>query len=321
VATIAAVTVGIVVSAVAPAALTGHIDSTTRYESLREQVRRDGPNDVVVIGDSMIHGGVIPRVVSAGLRLPAADARAPRVFNFGIAGHGVLTYPLLVELVLRADRPKIFVFRIAPRGVDATAAENNRWADVVGDSSYADALLDPFRLRGSIAAWLLDHWALRNRGPALRALALGLPRDAKRLRGEYDPDRGYRPRPDRVVNAKMRAHHRAIVQVWSTSPRYDAALDVAVQRVVGTGADVLLVDAPLRGALRELMRDPDRNVEGTRQFMVRAAERLHVRAAFTPPGLVADKDFADLTHLGPRGADRYSRWLAVEIAAVLAKTR
>ena len=315
--TVAVVTLLVSVSGVVPAALTGHVDSATRYESLRVQVRRDGSNDVVVIGASMIHGGVIPSVVSEGLRGLDGDARAPRVFNFGIAGHNVLTYPLLVELVLRVDRPKLFVFRIAPRGVDATAVENNRWADVVGASAYSLALLDPFRLRGSIAAWLLDHWALRNRGPTLRALALGLPLDAERLRGEYDPERGYRARPERVVNERMRAHHRAIVQVWATSSRYDAALDLAVQTAKRAGAEVLLVDAPLRGALRDLMRDADRNVEGTRRFVLRAAERLRVGAAFSPPGLVTDDDFADLTHLRHSGAVAYSRWLATAIAAVL----
>ena len=298
------------------AVLTGHPDSMTRYESLRAQVAAEGASDVVVIGAAMIHGGVIPSVVAEELSRQR-DGALVRVFNFGIAGHNALTFPMLVELVLAVDRPRAFVFRISPRATDSTAAENNRWADIVLESAYAKALLDPLPPRGRIARWLLDHAALRNRAPHLRLRLIGEGALPERASGAMDPERGYRSREPRVLNQRMRDHQRAIVRDWRTAPAYADALDTAIGAAQSAGARVLLVAAPQRSALLELMASPERNLQGGRRTFQAAAERTGAASAFVPPDLVSDRDFADYTHLLPEAAAVYSHWLAGAIAREL----
>ena len=87
---------------------------------------------------------------------------------------------------------------------------------------------------------------------------------------------------------------------------------MALARAVG--ARVLLVDAPLRQGLLDLADDPEESRAGLRTILNAAGRRLGVETAFVPPGLVPDDDFADLTHLLPAGAVRYSRWLGEAIA-------
>ena len=204
---------------------------------------------------------------------------------------------MLVDLVLAVDRPRAFVFRISPRATDSTAAENNRWADIVLESAYAKALLDPLPPRGRIARWLLDHAALRNRAPHLRSRLIGEGALPERASGAMDPERGYRSREPRVLNQRMRDHQRAIVRDWRTAPAYADALDTAIGAAQSAGARVLLVDAPQRGALLELMASPERNLQGGRRTLQAAAERTGAASAFVPPDLVSDRDFADYTHL------------------------
>ena len=302
-----------------PQALTGSAGSMTRYESLRAHVDLAGPSDVVAIGSSVIRSGVAPQVVASALEETLPGGRRLRVFNFGVAGHNVLTYPFLVGLVEGVDRPRVFVMHVGPRVIDPGVEHLEEWAEVVRTSAYGQAILDPYRLRGRIDRWLLDHFTLRSYAPTLRAELLGeqvaaRPGRKPRKRGGLDPQRGFRRAPRKELNAKRTERQREIVAAWRTDPRYARALDAAVARARGAGARVLLVDSPRSGRLLELMEDPQRSRAGTRRFMDDARRRLGIEVAYAPPGLVDDEDFADFSHLLPSGAESYSRWLAGELA-------
>jgi hypothetical protein len=298
----------------APATLTGHDDSMTKYESLREHVRRDGPDDVVAIGSSVFRRGVIPGVVSRRMASLLRPARAPRVFNFGVPGHNVATYPMLVKLVIGVDRPQLLVLLVTPRAIDASARHLPEWAEIALGSPYGLALEDPLPVRGDLRRLLLDHWSFLTYAPTLRAGLLGEESEEPRERGVYDPNRGFAASPAREIGPRMRHHQGEIVREWETSPAFASALDRAVERARAAGARVLLVDAPLRAELLALMDDPERNVGGLRRFLEEASSRLGVQVAYAPPGLVPDDEFADLTHFLPVGAEKYSRWLGAEIA-------
>jgi hypothetical protein len=313
-ATVATIGLALDLSGVVPASLLGQNVSMDKYEILRAQVPRDGPNDVLVIGSSAILRGVIPAAMAEELAVRLDAERKPRVFNFGIPGHNVLTYPMLVKLVLGVDRPGLFVFHVAPRSIDATAEHLDRWTRMVLESPYGRALEDAYRPRGWLSRLLLDHWFLRGYAPTLRARLLGEPLEPRHQRRGYDRWRGYAPAPRSKTTPKALAAQRAIVRDWSTAPRFANALDRAVERARAVGADVLLVDAPMGRTLRSLMKDPERNMGGVRDFLDSAAQRLDVSVAHVPENLVGEDDFADLTHLTPSGAEVYSRWLAAEIA-------
>jgi hypothetical protein len=315
-ATVVAIGLAFDLSGVVPASLMGQNVSMDKYEILRAQVPRDGPNDVLVIGSSAILRGVIPAAMAEELAVRLDAERKPRVFNFGVPGHDVLTYPTLVKLVLGVDRPGLFVFHVAPRSIDATAEHLDRWTGMVLESPYGRALEDEYRLRGWLSRLMLDHWFLRGYAPTLRARLLGEPLEPRHQGRGYDPWRGYSPAPQREVAPKELEFQRSVVRDWSTAPRFANALDRAVERARAAGAGVLLVDAPMGRTLRSLMEDPERNLGGVRDFLDSAAQRLDASVAHVPENLVGEDDFADLTHMTPSGAEVYSRWLAAEIATL-----
>lgn len=298
---------------IAPAPLTGQHDTMRSYRLLRETVAEEGPDDVLTIGSSVCQRGVVPSAVAATLAEKLAAARPPRVFNFGAPGHNVLTYPTLVELALQVERPRVVVFLITPRGLDASADRINRWTEFVATSPYAEALEDPWRLRGRIYRAWLDHSPLARYGPTLRARLTG---EIASVRGKPgpEPERGYLPIEAVEIRPAMLERQREVVAEWKSSPEFTAALDRAVAAARGAGARVLLVDAPLSPSIRSLMRDPARNIGGNRRFLEDAHERLGVAIAFAPENLVAQDEYADLVHFVRSGAERYSRWLGGEIA-------
>lgn len=296
-----------------PATLTGHDESMTRYESLRAHVARDGPDDVMVIGPSVIRRGVVPRVVSSVIAERLGTLEPPRVFNFGVAGHNVRTYPFLVDLVTGVDRPRIVVLHVEPRAIDPDVSRAEDWAKIVLDSPYGAASEDRLRLRGALRRWLLDHWFLSAYAPTLRGRLLGEPAREPREPGGYDPERGYLARDPKEVTPENAAERQRFVESWRTDASFARALDRAVGRARDRGSRVLLVDAPINPALRRLMRDPEVNLGGLRAFLDDAGRRLDVPVAHAPRDLVPADEYADLTHLSPAGAERYSRWLGEAI--------
>jgi hypothetical protein len=302
-------------SGAVPATLTGHNISMLKYEMLREHVRIDGPNDVLVIGSSAVLSGVVPYAMEARLALRLDSQRRPRVYNFGVQGHNVLTYPFLVKLVLASgDRPRLFVFQLSPRAIDSTAKELLDWAATVEASPYAQALEDEYRLRGRLSQFLLDSWFLRTYAPTLRAQLVGTRLSGRSTRGEWNEGKGFFPSPERDPVAMTRFHQYLLVGNWGTDARFSDALDLAVARARAAGGEVLLIDFPMNPRLQALMKDRQRNLRGLDEYIDAAAQRLDVRVARVPRRLTSRSDFADLTHLTHESALEYSRWLAAEIA-------
>lgn len=313
--TVLAVSIAFERSDAVPATLTGHNVSMLKYEMLREHVRQDGPSDVMVVGSSAVLSGVVPYAISMRLALRMDSGRRPRVYNFGVPGHSVLTYPFLVKLILATgDRPRLVVFQLSPRSIDSTANELLEWATTVESSPYARALDDDFRLRGRLSRFLLDHWFLRSYAPTLRGQLVGKPLPPRVSRGTWNPGRGYYPSAERDPIALTRSHQRQLVAEWQTDTRFSDALDAAVEQARAAGADVMLVDFPMSKRLRSLMNHPRRNLRGLDDFVEAAARRLEVPVARVPHNLAGRNDFADLTHLTTGSAQRYSRWLAARIA-------
>jgi hypothetical protein len=304
---------GLALVGVGEAPITGHHASMLEQDSLRESVARDGFDDVVAIGSSITLFGVDPMALSSALGDRLEARRAPRAFTFGMPGHNVLTYPLLVELVLAVDRPQVLVLLVAPRSIDASAEAVVASAQTVLDSPYARAIDDPLRLRGRIHRMLLDHSALARRAGTVRGWLSG---EIESWRPEPYPvgERGHLSVRLRAIDDEMLRAQRQIVRSWHTTSEYAAALDRAVGRAHEAGCEILIADAPRRRRLVSLMRDPSVNIGNTHRFMNEARERLGVAVAFVPDGLVSDSDFGDLTHLLPAGAERYSHWLAEQIA-------
>jgi hypothetical protein len=286
----------------------------SKYESLRATVAHDGPDDVVVIGSSVIRRGVIPDVVAGVLEQELEAAHALRVFNYGVPGHNVLTYPMLVGLITGVDRPRLLVLSITARSIDANVGHLADWAEIALGSPYGRAVEDTYVLRGRLHRFLLDHWLLPTYAPSLRSRLVGERRGEARERGRYAADRGYIPARMREITPRMLERQSEIASEWDTNSAFQRALDRAVARAQRAGSEVLLVDAPIRPRMVELMRDPERNLGGLRRFLCEARVRLGVDVALTPEGLVPDEEFADLTHLLPEGAGAYSRWLGHVIA-------
>ena len=293
------------------APLTGQWDTMLRYEELRDTVGAEGPDDVIFVGSSVFRRGVIPAVVAEEIDTRIAGARPSRVFTFGAPGHGVRTYPTLVDLILGVDEPELVVLLVTPRSVDRNAERINRWTETVAASPYGRALGDPIALRGWLHRLLLDHFPLSRYAPTLRSAALG---DARDRDGLAVTERGYVEMERREIRPAMLERQRELMGEWATDDRYRDALDRAVEAVRAAGAEAMLVDAPSSPILRGLMSDPERNLGGARRFMEATRERLGVHVAWTPEGTVPEQEYADLAHYTRDGAERYSRWLGAEIA-------
>lgn len=298
--------------AVAPAPLTGHHLSLAHYDALRALTRREGPPDVVAIGSSVFRRAVVPGTLGRELARELGASREARVYNFGAVGHNALTYPMLTALVLRTGAPRVIVFLITPRSVDATARPNNESAEVVAASPYAEALRDGAARRALRLAWL-DHAPVARFGPSLRAWLTGELDDWRAVARE-PAERGYFAGKTRRIGEAMRRNQREIVATWRSAPPYVEAVDRAVRLAQAAGSRVMLVDAPRPQALLEMMDDPSVNVGGMRDFMRQAGARLGVPVATVPDGLAAADEYADLVHLLPSAAERYTRWLAARIA-------
>ena len=303
-----------------PAPLTGHHGSLAHYDALRALVAEEGPAEVVAIGSSVFRRAVIPDRLGRELEHRLGLPRPPRVYNFGAVGHNALTYPSLTELVLRTGTPRLIVYLIIPRSVDATSRPNNRSAEIVAASPYATAFRDPSALRRSLRLAWLDHVPLARFGPTLRGWLSG-ELDDWRPRERVPLVRGYFAGERREIKPAMRRNQREIAAQWRTTPRYAAAVDEAVRRARAAGSQVLLVDAPRPQALLALMDDPDVNVGGMQRFLREAGERLDVPVALFPERLIREEDYADLVHVLPPGAEIYTQWLAGQIAARVPELR
>jgi hypothetical protein len=277
-----------------------------QYESFRLHVERDGPHDLIFIGNSFTRQGVDIREFEQ--RLEDRTGRRLRSFNFGAGGTALRSLPSLTQLAYRVDQPGVCVLVITP----SMFSFDDRVPPTIVESPYGAALLDPVRRRGALTLWLLDNVELFAQRFVLKNSLLAEPA-GQLIAAEFQTDRGFqraiqRKREDRGGEAlaqKRREKFRVIV------PNALPLLLSTIALAQSAGAEVWLVEGAMNPAYMDVIERPEQRLLQVRELLLRAASESGAHALLLPRALRFTADeFADVNHLNATGARRLSRWLA-----------
>ena len=238
------------------------------------------------------------------------------VYNFGLGGHEVLTFPFMMELIGGIEEPRLYVYIVTPFTFNYRTKFMRQRARQVSRSPYGKALLDDVRWRGKVHRFTLDHWRLVSMAPALRKWIVEWKYPAEELPGFYSP-LGFHPFGAEEVHRDLIDGLLTDLSRFRSDRSLENALREAVEMARAQGAEVLLAEAPLRPDMRDTMTRPGGTYLDFRGLVEGLAAELDIQVAFLPldDEDYAREDFVDGLHLTPEKAAYYARWLARQIAA------
>jgi hypothetical protein len=294
-----------------PSVGTRHYQFDVQVARLEELVRRDGPPDCLIVGNSTAYRGFDPVVV--GTAYHARTGRDLRCFTFGVGGLRLDEGSIVARLWTERLRPRLLIY------VNGLADYLRRDAGVLQPSAWLDYRLGEPTLTG----WLIEHsrayrYYLRHRRwrtPRYRV--------ERRTWAMYEanttPD-GFGSGSQRVRTRSRRAPRRH-VRPTRTPPRYDFHPDIvgAMDRLAGVrehGTRLVLVEPPLAAtALTFIAMSPEVAAAIRERAAGLAAERGIPRWDARALAISADS-WRDPVHLKGEGARRLSEWLGEQLAGV-----
>jgi hypothetical protein len=305
------------VSGRTPPVLTGSDKSMEQYEAFRANVERDGPHDLIVLGNSIARQSIDPRQLQRAL----SDARgnAVKAYNFAAGGTPPMALDLLAELAYGVDDPEICIVVLTPRMAAAWTSDTPDRAQLMLASPYGLAIRDPVHWRGEARRWLLDHVAISGLRYGLRDSLLGTP-PVPRRRGTYDEQLGFLTSEAHAAGPAVWRRIREQSRDWLVTEEKRRTLLEVVKRIRSLGPEVWLVQGATHPRRIAALPDPDRNLAEARRVIAQVAAETGSNALLIPDELSFSEDeFSDTTHLGARGAQRYTAWLASELGPALSK--
>jgi hypothetical protein len=141
----------------------------------------------------------------------------------------------------------------------------------------------------------------------------------------YHTDQGWEPfdikgvgrgRTDLVYQEKLGEYFLEQSGCFEPGNPNELALRRAIRQLRDKGIRIKLVEMPLTETVKKMFRpavQADYNA-----FLDRLIGDTGVGIVRAPQDLLCEDDFQDLEHLFPHGAEKYSRWLAGDVAQTLA---
>jgi hypothetical protein len=303
------------------------------YRERLSQCRQGAP-ELVAVGGSTVTEGIDPAILT-GVRM--RDRPLRRVLNFGLLGgtasefwhavkHGVRTPP--VVLLYGATASDVNDSRQEPRGADALMD----WEDLADWVRHRPASAE-FVTRHFLKARLRRCCRLYQHHDAIRlwlgelaeSLQPGLcPETAREARagcayaaelrgGGYAPQAGFRHRHYDQVKAAGDAPERLLFLEKFRLGEHLAQLYRLIDWCEARGVTFVVVDMPVAEDLSQKLHP--REFASYRAALAEMAKARGVQViggARQGAGLT-DHDFADLLHLNPAGARKFSRWLRARL--------
>jgi hypothetical protein len=287
------------------------------YEAQRK------PPDVVFLGCSYEFFGINPRIVDA--EVESHTGTAIRSLNLSSAGATCLTQTLLMRRILeRGLPPRVVYLGLSPRSVE----DSRRKWQIAGIRALGEArdarliLPEDLSLLGEAfrAAAFRSNHQIDDTSLIMRRLFVGAPLmpaakaqyddrgwarwlggDRKRFRNNEDGGAGQFPVGNGGAFDRPNVNGRALR--W------------AIAALQSKGVSVRLLEMPLPSTAST--RD-DRVSRGAYRRFVDALGAAAGLAVLRPPrDVVADRDFFDDGHLSAQGAEKFSRWLAKDVARLI----
>jgi hypothetical protein len=292
--------------------LTGSDKSMQQYDSFRIHVERNGHHELVILGNSSARRGVNIRQLQR--ELTPVLGRTLTAYNFASGGTPAAALDQLAGLVYGVDDPEICVIILSTR-MTVTRPQNAERAQLMQESPYGLALGDPIRWRGALQRWLLDHVAFVRLRYSLHGMALGeQPNEAQP--GGYEPKFGHLPLKRLVTRSEeLERARKEMSEGWLEAKGTQQVLVDTVRGIQAHGAEVWLAEGALHPVRYAAMPEPERTVATARATMSRVAEITGAHAlVFRSDPMFSESDFGDSLHLNPRGAKKYTAWLAASLA-------
>ncbi len=301
-----------------------HLEGSTDAIKWKQQLYEslDPPPDVLFTGCSYELAAIRPAVVDESVAARTGERLTS--INTAASCTSALSGALLVRRVIEgAHPPRIVYLGISERNTDAGY---DKWMEfgVRALATSADWSLT-WRCNGpvffeSLAAGVFDSY---HRWRECRRVATQVFQGAPVV-VVADPvieDRGW-ARFDLLEAAPDRKdlEYRANIADWfSRQPanyRAGNANDHALRDTIALlrerGIVVKLIEMPLTDDVRRMFREEVRS--GYEAMVTRLVRDTGVELIRAPQGIIDLEDFDDLEHLFPRGADKFSRWLAQDVA-------
>jgi hypothetical protein len=306
--------------------LEGSTDAIRWKRELHESL--DPPPDVLFTGCSYELAAIRPAVIDE--YVSARTGERLTSINTAASCTSALSAALLVRRVIESDRPpRIVYLGISERNTDAGY---DKWMEfgVRALATPADWPLtwrcDAALFAESVASGVFDSY---HRWRECRRVATQVFQGAPVVVAA-DPviaDRGWE-RFDLHDAAPGRddPEYRANIADWfSRQPGHyrpgnanDHALRDTIALLRERGITVKLIEMPLTDEVRAMFREDVRT--GYESFVRRLTRDTGVALIRAPNGVIDIEDFDDLEHLFPDGADKFSRWLARDVARTWLET-
>lgn len=295
--------------------LTGNDHWADQYESFRAHVTRDGPHELLILGNSVARQGVRVRLMSSALG--DRFGVVVQAYNFGAGGTDGSTLPLLTRLAYGVDRPGWCVFVVAPPMVAGRTdlKETNR--RFLLSSPYGRALTDPLGWRAAIRRSLLDHVTLCRLRYAIKAFLRGEPQELHHASG-HRVGAGYLGIPEAPPGPLPWERLLPAYREWVIDAASAAGLVDAVRLAQTHGTRVWIAEAPTHPGLGDFVPELDRRLAEFRELLGDAGRSTGGEVLLLGEDLeLTAEDFRDTQHLRPDAADRYTTWLSERMVTSL----
>ncbi len=294
-----------------PTILTGSNKLMTQYESFRAHVENEGSFDVIVFGNSVARQGIEP--LQLGARLSERFGKPIRVYNFGTGGMTELTLPYTSDMAYGVDQPSVALLVVGLRIPTARSQGAHERAETQHASPYGQAFADPVEWRGWLKRWLLDHVTAFRVRYSLKSTILG-EHITWHKAGVNDGRRGFEYATIVPVDEQRWNLVQKQTGSWSEVEAKKQVLLDAVLHLKRHAPVVWLIQAPVHPRRLSRFDDPEGSWKLFGQLIVDAAAKAHVHALILPDqSTFPAEEFADVHHLNPEAAQRYTAWIGDEL--------
>ncbi|MGI9015563.1 MAG: hypothetical protein ACR2HR_00415 [Euzebya sp.] len=275
-----------------------------------QMMQQRGPVDVVFAGTSMAWQDLVPATFQD------VDPAGRSAFNVGLNGAvPVVTGPWLRDQVVPRLRPRTVVWGLSSLDFAPAYGQQQLSAWTTSPEGRPGPL-------GAVERWAADWSAVVARRPQLRrpsnltgTTAVQTERDRVAAQALTGPD------GQRIDFATTRDDQRAAVQVarlagYGPDPADIRAVVDTVLALQAEGTEVVLAELPASPSFIALHPHASQDTGLARTIMAALADELAIR--FIPASTQwTDADFVDYTHLGARGAERFTTELSNALSTAL----
>lgn len=295
----------------APSIGSGLVNLDLKFIELERFSREQGPVDCIFLGNSLVHRGIDPRVFDRVYG--QLTGRKLSSFNFGVAGLAPEGARLVARVLIGLYHPKLLVLGTTVN--DYRDGFGVRTSTLIADNPWIRYQLGHF----SLAGWLAEESAAYRF--FLRFLIwLEEPELSRRISRQESEmtTAGFGPE-NRSQNIDENRGSRRLQQQYRKWEHFRFGRGELSNLVDIMGAasstEFILLEMPVHHSCFQFLKD---KVHG---YLMAREEIQNLAANSGEPfvelettRLIPDDGWADLHHMNAKGADRFSRWLAGQVA-------